>query len=219
MEAIRTKPETQEAPFTPQPHVLAIAEHAPLRLFTREEYHAMAKAGILRPDERVELIEGVIVNKMSPIGLWHTMVVRTLITEIVGRLAKQVQIDVQGAIVILNSEPQPDLVMFKFGLKRKPLAEDILLVIEVSDSTASEDKNVKASLYARAGIVEYWIVERAQDRIIQYLEPKDGEYRKIRTWTRGETISTTTQPTFTVAVDVVLGDLEDEENGQNIASE
>jgi Uma2 family endonuclease len=175
-----------------------------LRRFTREEYYKMAEVGIIEPGERVELIAGVIVN-MAALGNWHIFTVRILNEEIVLQLQRRAQVDVQGAVVFDDGEPQPDLLVIKAGLPGKAEARDVLLVIEVSDTTLRDDQRVKAVLYAQKGIPEYWIVDRQGDQIIQYTEPKNAKYTKSRHWKRGETITSTVPPIITLDVTTVLG--------------
>jgi Uma2 family endonuclease len=208
MEAIRTKPEIGIADAELSASLLSQLEP---RLFTRAEYHAMAKAGILGDDERVELIEGVIVQ-MAPIGDWHSGTVRRLNKHAGKHLGDAADVDVQNAIVLARSEPEPDLVIVKPNLPGKPEAKDISLVIEVSETTLRIDRNVKAVIYAAAGIPEYWIVDHPNDQIIQYTVPKEGKYEQQRLWKRGDTISSTVPPTLTLPVDLILGDAPDAGN-------
>jgi Uma2 family endonuclease len=165
----------------------------------------MGKNHVFAPDNRVELIEGVIVT-MAPIGLWHIITLRVLNEEIVLQLQRRAQVDVQGAVILDDSEPQPDLVVIKAGVTGKAEAKDILLIVEVSDTTLRYDKEVKALLYAAKNIPEYWIIDHANDQIIQFLEPKDGRYKVTRLWSRGETIKSTIEPILTIPVDPILGD-------------
>lgn len=178
------------------------------RLITREQYHKMAEAGVFGLGERVELIEGIIVE-MAAIGVWHIVTLRVLTQEIVLQLQRRAQIDVQGAIILDASEPQPDLVIVKAGLPGKAEAKDILLVIEVSDTTLRYDQRVKALLYARKNIPEYWIIDHDGDQIIQHTVPKKGKYTKIGNLKRGEAIASTVQPAITLDVAAVLGTKEE----------
>lgn len=176
-----------------------------LHLITRAEYHQMGKTGLFTPENRVELIEGVVVT-MAPIGLWHVVALRYLTKQIILQVQEKADVDVQGAVILDDSEPQPDLVVIKAGVTGKAEAKDILLIIEVSDTTLRYDKEVKALLYAAKNIPEYWIIDHANDQIIQFLEPKDGRYKITRLWSRGETIKSTVEPILTIAVDPILGD-------------
>jgi Uma2 family endonuclease len=131
---------------------MAVEVEVPRRLFTVEEYHRMAEAGILGEDERVELIEGEIIQ-MAPIGPQHAGSVININRLFVTRLGDRAVVSPQNPVVIRpRSEPQPDLVLlrpravsYSRGL---PASQDVLLVVEVADTTVRFDRLVKARLYA-----------------------------------------------------------------------
>src|SRR6185369_598613 len=162
-------------------------------VFTVDEYDRMTDAGILSEDDRVELIEGELI-KMSPIGKVHASSVDRL-SEIFHRRAVQYAIvRSQNPIRLDNySEPQPDIILLKrrddFYRGEVPTPEDVLLIIEVSDSSVEYDRNVKVPLYARAGIPEVWLQDLSRDRIESYSDPVKGVYQKSRIIERGESIS------------------------------
>jgi Uma2 family endonuclease len=130
---------------------------------TVEAYHRMAEAGVLAPDARVELIDGEIVD-MAPIGTCHgsaVMRLTHLLTQAVGASAI---VSVQSSLRLGDrSEPQPDLMLLlprdDFYGTAHPVAADVLLLIEVSDSTARYDREIKLPLYARHGVAEVWIID------------------------------------------------------------
>jgi len=141
------------------------------RLITRQEYHKMAEAGILSEDDKVELINGEIIN-MSPIGSKHAAIVSLLSSSLHKQLEESFLIWIQNPIVLNDtSEPEPDLVVLSkredHYLESHPKANDVLLVIEVASSSLLYDKEIKSSLYAQSGIPEYWIVNIESDQIIQ----------------------------------------------------
>ena len=176
--------------------------------FTVDEYHRMAEAGILAPDDRVELIDGQVVE-MSPIGASHAACVRRL-NRLFGRLLSDVaMVDVQNPIVLgARDQPQPDLTVLRpreDGYREHPRAADLLLVIEVSDSSRAYDRDVKLPLYARAGIAEVWIVDLDGERIEAYRDAGLGGYRDVRVVSRGEILSPSAFPDVAVAVSEVLG--------------
>ncbi len=128
------------------------------RMFTTDEFHRMAAAGILSEDDRVELIDGEIVQ-MSPIGSPHASCVDRLTALFVRRFGRRAIIRVRNPIVLSrHSEPQPDLAVLKlrtdFYAEKHPGPSDVLLVVEVADTSADYDRLTKVALYARAGIPE-----------------------------------------------------------------
>jgi Uma2 family endonuclease len=148
--------------------------------FTVEQYHNMAEAGAFQPDDRVELIHGEIVD-MTPIGIKHSRIVDQLIRYLNRAPQKDPIARAQNPIVLGNhSEPQPDLTVVRYRSdfydKALPTAADVLLLIEVSDSSLSADRQVKLPLYAQAMIPEVWIVNLAEKSIERYTAPSAGEY-------------------------------------------
>jgi len=136
-----------------------------------EQYYKMAEVGIIRPTDRVELIEGEVLT-MSPINSPHASIVNALNEESVLQLAKKATIIVQNPIRINSkTEPEPDLIIAKYRkdkyAKAHPKSSDALLVIEVADSSLQFDKTIKLPIYAKAGIPEYWIVNVEKKQIIQ----------------------------------------------------
>jgi Uma2 family endonuclease len=129
------------------------------RRFTAEEYHKMAEAGILHEDDRVELIEGEIVD-MAPIGSRHATCVRELVWLLSKQLSDELRLDVQNPVRLVEyGEPQTDLAVIRAGDYAGALPEpgDVLLLIEVSDTTLRYDPEVKLPLYARSGVPEVWV--------------------------------------------------------------
>lgn len=135
-------------------------------LFDVDDYYRMAEAGILSREDRVELIEGEIVD-LVPIGAAHGGKINRL-TSLVGRLAAggQVVASVQGPLRLgLHSEPQPNLMLLRpradFYESGHPTAADVLLLVEVADSSLAYDRGPKLALHARHGVPEVWIVDLA----------------------------------------------------------
>lgn len=175
--------------------------------FTVDDYERMGRAGILGEDDRVELIAGEIV-KMSPIGGVHVGSVNALNGILVRHVGETAIVSVQNPIRLSNdAEPQPDLV----ALRRRayggelPTAADVLLLIEVADTTYTYDRNVKLPLYARAGIPEVWTVNVANQRLERYSDPDEGEYRLVRHAGRGESLASTVLPDLVFEADAILG--------------
>ena len=178
------------------------------RLFTIDELEAMVRAGIIGADERVELIEGQIVELHTP-GTRHVWTVSRLTRTFARR--DSVVITPQSTFELhLRGGPEPDLVVLRDSASqfRRPSPADAVLVIEVSDTSLAYDRNVKAPLYARAGVPEYWIVDLKGERVEVFQEPSPDGYRASRFYLRGETLSPSFAPDLTIEVDAILGPAE-----------
>lgn len=176
--------------------------------FSVDEYYKMAEVGILSEDDRVELIEGEIVY-MAPIGVRHAQCVNNL-TRIFSRLAVEAILQVQNPIRLdQDSQPHPDVALLRLRDYTKdqqhPGPNDVLLVIEVSDTTLLWDRREKVPLYAQAGIPEVWIVNLQQDRIEVYSQPEGGAYQTSRRLKRGQSVAVPGFGEAKVNVDDVLG--------------
>jgi len=177
--------------------------------FTVDDYYRMAEAGILKPTDRVELIEGEIVE-MSPIGDRHAMAVNRATMMFARGLGDKVVVSVQNAAHIdLYNEPQPDLVLIRprenFYGTRHPRPEDVVLLIEVSETTLQYDRKVKLPIYARSDVPEVWIVDLKNEVIHVYRNPKGTAYLATETKRRGESVAPGAFPEFAIKVDDLLG--------------
>lgn len=179
------------------------------RFFTVEEYHRIAEAGIFQEDDRVELLEGEII-RMTPIGSHHATCVRRLNRPFSMAAGERVIVDVQNPIRLgEHSEPQPDLTLLRprpdFYGEAHPGPADILLVVEVAESSANMDREVKVPLYARAGIPEVWLVGLAGGCIEVCRKPTPQGYVEVRQVPRGQRISPQALPDLEIGVDEILG--------------
>ena len=190
-----------------------IREDAPMSTllkhrFTVEKYDSMVAAGILTKDDRVELIEGEIVQ-MSPIGPRHAAVVDQLTMGFASALKGQAIVRIQGPITAgPDSEPQPDVSVLKpraDAYETHPEPEDILLLIEVSNTSRDADRAVKLKLYAGCGIREYWIVNLEEDRFEIHRSPRGEKYSDTHIVGRGQAVSPEAFPGLTLEVDSILG--------------
>jgi Uma2 family endonuclease len=153
------------------------------RLFSTDEFHRMGEAGILASDDRVELLEGELVQ-MAPIGSWHAgKVIRIdrLFSRCVG---DQAIVSIQNPIALPpNSELQPDLTILRpradFYEGSLPTPDDVLLVVEVSDTTLAYDRDAKLPVYARNGIAEAWLIDRQRQAVSIFLDPTDTGYQRV----------------------------------------
>jgi len=155
----------------------------PRHRITVDEYYKMAEVGILAPDARVELIEGEIID-MGKIGTGHARMTVYLNRQLMNAVGARAVILPQVPIHLSDiSEPIPDfaLVSLEAGSYEKghPRPEDTFLVIEVSDSSLRYDSQVKAPLYARHGIPEYWIVDLPGQQVRFFRSPNSGQYTDI----------------------------------------
>lgn len=179
------------------------------KLFTTAEYHQMLEAGILNEDDRVELIEGEL-YEMSPIGSRHAAAVNRL-TEILGeQLRGIVIVSVQNPIELSEySEPQPDLTLLKrrddFYSHSHPTPADILVAIEVSDTTHERDRSLKLPTYAGAGVAETWLVDLFNDRIEVHSQPAGGIYQEIKIILRDQPLVSKSIPQLQLKAEDILG--------------
>jgi Uma2 family endonuclease len=181
---------------------MAIDVECPRRLFTAEEFERMAEAGIFGEDEALELIDGEIVE-MTPVGSGHTSCTACLAKRFVLGVAEQAVVWIQGgARVALRSVPQPDLALLRPRSYRRanPRPEDILLIVEVADSSLRYDRTRKARMYAAAGISEYWVVSVQHEWIEVYRLPEGDHYRDVRRALTGETITPLSFPNLVIPV-------------------
>jgi Uma2 family endonuclease len=179
------------------------------RRFTLDEYHRMGEAGILHEDDRVELIHGEIVQ-MTAIGSRHAACVAVLNERLVLRVGDRAVLWPQNPVVILpDSEPQPDVILLKrrpdFYRAALPQAEDVLLLVEVADTSIRYDRNVKRPLYADAGIAEYWIVDLEGEAVEVCRDPEGDRYRSVERLGRGARVAPLAFPDVLLPVDDILG--------------
>lgn len=178
-------------------------------LFTVEDYYRMASAGILQPHDRVELIEGEIIN-MSPIGSPHAGCVMCLMNLFVRLLGDKANINSQNPVRLSDlSEPQPDVAVLKpradFYRNAHPTPGDVLLLVEVSDTTLDYDRKTKLPLYANSGIAEYWIIDLNAEAIEIYTEPANGTYMQTQIVKRGENLVLHAAGDITINANDILG--------------
>jgi Uma2 family endonuclease len=178
-------------------------------LITVAEYYQMAADGVLHADDRVELIEGSL-HWMSPIGISHAFCVDYLANRFKDLLAQRAWIRSQNPIHLDDlSEPQPDVSLLRdrddHYRTAHPTPADVLLLVEVADSTLKEDRETKAPLYARHGIPEFWIVNLPQSVVEVYTQPQNGRYQQRVVRRRGEQVAPEAFPELLIAVDEIFG--------------
>ena len=176
--------------------------------FTVEDYYRMGEVGILPPDVRVELVDGEI-RRMPAIHPPHASIVDRLTTMLAAKLAGVAHLRVQGPIHLDDyNEPQPDLTVMRFRddySHRHPTPADVLLAIEVADTSLRYDRDEKMPRYGAAGIPETWLVDVQAQTITVFTEPHAGGYSRERVVTRGQEIASLAVEGLRLQVDEALG--------------
>jgi len=183
---------------------MAVEVERSRRLFTVAEYYRMGEVGILKPDDRVELIRGEIVG-MSPIGDRHAAFVNNLNELLVLRLAGQARVSVQNPVVLGDhSVPQPDLAVLRrrpVPYKAAPPTEgDVVLLIEVAETSLRYDRTTKLRLYAEMGMAEYWVVDCEAETIQTHRDPTGDGYRAASMIDRDAEVSPVAFPDVRLAL-------------------
>ena len=178
-------------------------------LFTVAEYEAMGRAGVFPEEKRLELLGGEIVE-MTPIGSPHAATVKRLTHLLVTGLSGRAIVSVQDPVVLSDlTEPQPDLALLRpradFYAEAHPRPDDVLLVIEVADTTGQWDRTVKRPLYAAAAIPEVWIVDVSAKVVEVALDATPDGYKTVRQVGVDGTVSPAGFPDLTVQVADLFG--------------
>lgn len=188
---------------TPPPMVRPV-RLAPPHRFTREDYHAIAEAGILGEDDRVELIAGEIITQM-PIGTVHAGTVKRLNQLFTHLVRGRCIVSVQDPVALDPfSEPQPDLALLRprpdFCANAHPEPGDVLLIVEVADTTLAFDREEKIPLYAAVGIPEVWLVDLSDKSVHVFRLPVQGAYTEMTRHRAGASIAIQGLPDASLAV-------------------
>ena len=182
----------------------------PVRLFSVDEYHRLIADGYFASDERFELLEGLIVQKLprDPVHDAALMIAEELLR---ARLPEGWRLRVQSAITTGDSEPEPDLAIVhgqpRDFVARHPGPDDLALVVEVSNTTLHDDRSIKQRIYARAGVRTYWIINLVDRRVEVYEDPSIAEpapaYRRRTDFGPETEVPLAIGPTRVAAVAVV----------------
>ena len=170
--------------------------------FTVDDLKQFVAAGVLSEDDRVELVEGDLID-MSPINEPHAETVDTLNESLLPRVRQDARVRVQNPVRLSDlSVVQPDIAIVRRQRYRQhhPVPDDILLLIEVSDTTLSFDLRTKVPLYARAGVPEVWVVDVNARMIHRFLQAEGSDYRQAEQLHSGDTIAIDALPHVTLAV-------------------
>lgn len=187
------------AVFTPIRHKLSV-----------EDYHKLGEVGILSEDSRVELIEGELIE-MAPIGGPHMALVNRLTKLLVLAVRDLGVVSIQNPVALPpHSEPQPDVAILKRGADSAaasvvPGPDDVLLLIEVADTTLAYDRTTKLKLYAKAAIAEVWIVNVQSECVEVYREPTADRYARKTELKRGDVVSALALPVVKITVAEIFG--------------
>jgi Uma2 family endonuclease len=188
--------------------VLSRCPELPRHLWTVDEYHRMGEVGLLNADARVELIEGEIVE-MAPIGDAHAAISNQLNRLLVLAIGERGIVAVGNPVRLsLHSEPQPDFSVLRPRpgyATRGPRPEDIMLAVEVSDTTLRRDRQVKLALYAGAGIPEFWIVNVEVREVEIYRTPSGDRYASVERKGPGSAATIEALPGVTIPISQILG--------------
>jgi Uma2 family endonuclease len=179
---------------------------APTYEFTVEEYHKLG--GVLfDEDDRVELLNGNIIV-MSPIGVRHGWAVREIINLFVTLFGRECLVDAQNPVVIDGkSEPQPDVLLVKKSIRtsgRHAHPEDVLLLVEVADSTLTFDRTDKRAAYARNGISEFWLLDLVRNELLVHRESDGREYRSVQVFGAKDSVAPLAFPGTSITVSEIL---------------
>ena len=181
----------------------------PMRLrFAVDEFYKMFELGFIKDYEHAEIIDGELIKKIS-IGDLHVAIVDFLNEFFVRNIPANVRVRVQNPVRLTDySEHQPDLALTdltKYNGRRHPRANEVLLIVKVSDSTLDYDRNRKLPLYAGGEIPEVWLVNVQNETIEIHTEPRGGVYSLIRVLRRGETVRCGSVPNLQIEVDKIFG--------------
>lgn len=185
-----------------------IVNQVEVRRFTVEEFQRMISLGVLAEDERVELVEGAIVA-MSPINVPHVLAVNQLTRLLGPQVGDRAILSIQNPVRLDKfTMLQPDVALWRRrpdGYRgRLPAPDDLLLIVEVADSSADYDRGGKAALYAKAGVREYWVVNLPEQVVEIFRQPREGSYRAITRLTAGDNAVVEVFPDVVIPVEAVL---------------
>ncbi|MEW6236454.1 MAG: Uma2 family endonuclease, partial [Candidatus Omnitrophota bacterium] len=180
-----------------------------IRLFTVDEFYRMAEIGIFTEDDRVELIEGEIIQ-MTPISISHASHSMRFNRNFIYRFLDKAIVSIQNPVRLSQlSETLTDIALLKlrgnYYSDRHPMPEDVYLLVEIADSSYEYDRQVKAPLYAKHGVPELWILNLDKQVIEIFRQPSPEGYRQSFIASPGESINLESFPEYTFNVSDILG--------------
>ncbi|MGH9323620.1 MAG: Uma2 family endonuclease [Vicinamibacteria bacterium] len=173
------------------------------RLFTTKEFREMIEAGVFQEDDRLELVDGEILE-MAPIGSRHAACVRKL-NLLLRKVGERALVDVQNPLGISDlNDFYPDVVLLrppaKDYVKAIPRAGDTILVIEVAETTLRFDRTIKKPRYAAAGVPELWIIDLEGSRVWIHRQPLEGDYGEVFEARSGDVLKVPGMPDIEIPV-------------------
>jgi Uma2 family endonuclease len=185
-----------------------MALEIPIRPITVDEYHRMVRARIIRDDERIELLGGMLVE-MPPLGQSHIAAHTRIVQYLIERFGYRLLVSGQASIPLTpTDEPEPDISLFLPETFDKPksqwTASDVVALIEISDSSLRRDLGPKLRAYSRGGIAEYLVVDLSRPRLIRHLDPDGNSYRRIDELSCGEDFTLLRCPDVSLEVSAFL---------------
>jgi len=179
-----------------------------LRKWTVKEYHKLGEIGIFHPEERLELIEGNII-KISAKGTLHAAATRRTATLLHNLLGNQAAVYNKSPIALDdNSEPEPDIAAVRIDpfdyATHHPTPSEVYLIIEVADSSLTFDREIKANIYARSGIADYWVLNVGDRQLHVFREPTENGYQSEVILGETASISPIEFPAFNIAIQAML---------------
>jgi Uma2 family endonuclease len=176
--------------------------------FTADEYQQMGQVGILSEDDRVELIDGEIIA-MTPIGPRHCASVDRMTRAFVTKAGESAIVRMQGSVRLnFQSEPEPDLVLLRprtdFYASAHPGPADILLIVEIAQTSIDYDRDFKGPFYARNAVHEYWLADLNEKVLKCFSTPRNGAYQTVRQYERGQSVAPLLLPDCVIPVDDLL---------------
>ena len=179
-----------------------------LRKWTVKEYHKLGEIGIFNPEERLELIEGDII-KISAKGTVHAAATRRTATLLHNLLGNQAAVYNKSPITLDdNSEPEPDIAVVRIDpfdyATHHPTPSEVYLIIEVADSSLTFDREIKAKIYARSGIADYWVLNVGDRQLHVFREPTENGYQSEVILGETASISPIEFPAFNIAIQAML---------------
>lgn len=180
-----------------------------LRPITVKEYYRMVEVGILQADENLELINGQIIKKMAPQGSYHAAAISRTNRILFDRFFANALVRLQLPITLNeSSEPEPDIALVKFEPtdyeNAHPTATDVLLIIEVADSTLAGDLTLKNTLYAQAGIKDYWVLDVENQQLHVLREPTETGYQSVEVLDKTQAIAPVAFPESAIQIADIL---------------
>ncbi|MEG4352275.1 Uma2 family endonuclease [Microcoleus sp. LAD1_D3] len=179
-----------------------------LRKWTVKEYHKLGEMGFFHPEERVELLSGNII-KMSAKGTAHTSATRRTASVLSDLLGNQAAVYTQDPIALDdNSEPEPDIAVVRIDpfdyATHHPTPSEVYLIIEVADTSLAYDREIKAKIYARSGIADYWVLNVGDRQLHVFREPTENGYQSEVILGETASISPLEFPAFNIAIQAML---------------